>query len=128
MAVQAVAATGNGRLAQLVRALPSHGRGQRFKSFVAHHSFPILPHRTGTSSLGSVFVLSLLFSSRRKRKLQPIQDSRLKGDAVVGEGVVSFHVDFSHSCTSRLLQSCFHVLVVREIPVVGFENQNGARL
>jgi hypothetical protein len=22
----------------LVRALPSHGRGQRFKSFVAHHS------------------------------------------------------------------------------------------
>ena len=26
-----------GRLAQLVRALPSHGRGQRFKSFVAHH-------------------------------------------------------------------------------------------
>src|SRR5579864_1589939 len=27
-----------GRLAQLVRALPSHGRGQRFKSFVAHHS------------------------------------------------------------------------------------------
>src|SRR4029077_7253544 len=27
----------NGRLAQLVRALPSHGRGQRFKSFVAHH-------------------------------------------------------------------------------------------
>src|SRR5260370_42673813 len=28
-----------GRLAQLVRALPSHGRGQRFKSFVAHHPF-----------------------------------------------------------------------------------------
>src|ERR1700674_2530084 len=26
-----------GRLAQLVRALPSHGRGQRFKSFVAHN-------------------------------------------------------------------------------------------
>src|ERR1700726_1328519 len=32
------AAAGFGRLAQLVRALPSHGRGQRFKSFVAHHS------------------------------------------------------------------------------------------
>src|ERR1700738_4561619 len=32
-------AAGSGRLAQLVRALPSHGRGQRFKSFVAHHSF-----------------------------------------------------------------------------------------
>src|SRR6266403_4179975 len=29
-----------GRLAQLVRALPSHGRGQRFKSFVAHHLLP----------------------------------------------------------------------------------------
>src|SRR6202022_4296255 len=29
-----------GRLAQLVRALPSHGRGQRFKSFVAHHPQP----------------------------------------------------------------------------------------
>ena len=27
----------HGRLAQLVRALPSHGRGQRFKSFIAHH-------------------------------------------------------------------------------------------
>ena len=27
-----------GRLAQLVRALPSHGRGQRFESFIAHHS------------------------------------------------------------------------------------------
>src|ERR1700745_3859339 len=40
MAVQSVAATQDGRLAQLVRALPSHGRGQRFKSFVAHH-FPI---------------------------------------------------------------------------------------
>src|SRR5437588_6239146 len=34
----ALASLGNvGRLAQLVRALPSHGRGQRFKSFVAHH-------------------------------------------------------------------------------------------
>src|SRR6266849_4356444 len=32
-------AAGSGRLAQLVRALPSHGRGQRFKSFVAHHPF-----------------------------------------------------------------------------------------
>src|ERR1700730_18443791 len=31
-------AAGSGRLAQLVRALPSHGRGQRFESFVAHHS------------------------------------------------------------------------------------------
>src|SRR6266700_6054499 len=45
MAVAAVAVTGNGRLAQLVRALPSHGRGQRFKSFVAHHSFPFSHHR-----------------------------------------------------------------------------------
>ena len=30
--------SGVGRLAQLVRALASHARGQRFKSFVAHHS------------------------------------------------------------------------------------------
>src|SRR5438270_4722831 len=38
----ALASFGNlGRLAQLVRALPSHGRGQRFKSFVAHHSSPL---------------------------------------------------------------------------------------
>src|SRR5712675_715835 len=39
-AVWVVCAAGFGRLAQLVRALPSHGRGQRFKSFVAHHLFP----------------------------------------------------------------------------------------
>src|SRR5579863_2466402 len=33
-----------GRLAQLVRAFPSHGRGPRFKSLVAHH-FPLrTPH------------------------------------------------------------------------------------
>src|SRR5713226_10029713 len=37
-----VAAVKFGRLAQLVRALPSHGRGQRFKSFVAHHPILIL--------------------------------------------------------------------------------------
>src|SRR5712672_3834394 len=36
-AVCVVRAADLGRLAQLVRALPSHGRGQRFKSFVAHH-------------------------------------------------------------------------------------------
>jgi hypothetical protein len=30
-----------GRLAQLVRALPSHGRGQRFESSIAHHFLPI---------------------------------------------------------------------------------------
>src|SRR6267143_2025389 len=47
MAVQSVAAAQDGRLAQLVRALPSHGRGQRFKSFVAHHlqlSLPEVPY------------------------------------------------------------------------------------
>ena len=32
-----LAAVARGRLAQLVRALPSHGRGPRFKSLVAHH-------------------------------------------------------------------------------------------
>src|SRR5712675_79502 len=37
LAVCVVRAADLGRLAQLVRALPSHGRGQRFKSFVAHH-------------------------------------------------------------------------------------------
>ena len=30
----------HGRLAQLVRALPSHGRGQRFESSIAHHGHP----------------------------------------------------------------------------------------
>src|SRR5579862_3039946 len=41
-----------GRLAQLVRALPSHGRGQRFKSFVAHqlsHSGTIYGSESKTS-------------------------------------------------------------------------------
>src|SRR5580704_464413 len=41
MTLSSVAAVRTGRLAQLVRALPSHGRGQRFKSFVAHHRPPI---------------------------------------------------------------------------------------
>src|SRR5260370_37753184 len=40
MAVRLSRVSAVGRLAQLVRALPSHGRGQRFKSFVAHHSLP----------------------------------------------------------------------------------------
>src|SRR5271154_1098350 len=37
MALPSAADASAGRLAQLVRALPSHGRGQSFKSFVAHH-------------------------------------------------------------------------------------------
>src|ERR1700758_1506079 len=42
-----------GRLAQLVRALPSHGRGQRFKSFVAHHSSrAALSFHFGTNPFG----------------------------------------------------------------------------
>jgi hypothetical protein len=39
-----------GRLAQLVRALPSHGRGQRFKSFVAHHSLSFVFYLTSLPS------------------------------------------------------------------------------
>src|ERR1700681_426273 len=90
MAVQAVAATGNGRLAQLVRALPSHGRGQRFKSFVAHHYSPILPHRRATGSIRSIFVLNLLFSSRQNRGLQTFQASYGDCDAVAGTSAVLY--------------------------------------
>src|ERR1700720_1481987 len=43
-----------GRLAQLVRALPSHGRGQRFKSFVAHQFPFILSHRQGKQRVRKV--------------------------------------------------------------------------
>src|SRR5215472_10372005 len=69
-----------GRLAQLVRALPSHGRGQRFKSFVAHHYPSILAlvrHRVQSALLTNVlktwlhewtapsnFLLSLQFRPR----------------------------------------------------------------
>ena len=35
---------GRGRLAQLVRAFPSHGRGPRFKSLVAHQLSALAPH------------------------------------------------------------------------------------
>src|SRR6266480_4660147 len=67
MAVQSVAATQDGRLAQLVRALPSHGRGQRFKSFVAHHSFSFSHYRSRTRSCPATFVLNLLFRSKWKQ-------------------------------------------------------------
>ena len=41
----------HGRLAQLVRALPSHGRGQRFESSIAHHE--IRPQRLPRTVGGS---------------------------------------------------------------------------
>src|SRR5436309_15062276 len=86
MAVAVVAARRFGRLAQLVRALPSHGRGQRFKSFVAHHAFLFSHCRSGPRRYRASFVLNLLFSGRWKRGLQPFQNSHLQGDAVVGIG------------------------------------------
>src|SRR6266446_7699086 len=89
MAVQSVAATQDGRLAQLVRALPSHGRGQRFKSFVAHHSFSFSHHWSGTCTCRATFVLNLLFRSKWKQGFEPLHDSRLECDAVVGVGDVA---------------------------------------
>ena len=49
-----------GRLAQLVRALARHARGQWFESTTAHH-----PCLTGRSCLGGVLVLPGEFSCRR---------------------------------------------------------------
>lgn len=40
-----------GRIAQLARALPSHGRGPQFKSAYAHHPEPLL--RQGFRRLGT---------------------------------------------------------------------------
>src|SRR2546421_55380 len=90
MAAQSIAATQNGRLAQLVRALPSHGRGQRFKSFVAHHSLPFSHYRAETSSSAVVFVLNLLFRSAGKQGLQPIQDGNMSTRCVfLGPDIVA---------------------------------------
>src|ERR1700704_2692209 len=65
-AVCVVCAADFGRLAQLVRALPSHGRGQRFKSFVAHHLLSLSKfHSSGKPSfrpgcVGLCFYVELL--------------------------------------------------------------------
>src|SRR6267143_5908499 len=84
--------TQNGRLAQLVRALPSHGRRQMFKSFVAHHSLQFSHYRTETSSRHRFLVLNLLFRSGCKDSFQPLQDRDLKSDPTVGVGVVGFQI------------------------------------
>src|SRR5437660_1795012 len=90
MAVPAVAGIRNGRLAQLVRALPSHGRGQRFKSFVAHHSSPFSHYQSGRCSRRAKLVLNLLFRSGRTRGLMPADGCQLEGGAVAGTGAVLY--------------------------------------
>src|SRR5260370_34923990 len=90
MAVPAVAGIGNGRLAQLVRALPSHGRGQRFKSFVAHHWFPFSHYWSGACIRRATFVLNLLFSGGSVHGLQLFDDCGLERDAVAGIGAVLY--------------------------------------
>src|SRR5438477_4886601 len=79
-----------GRLAQLVRALPSHGRGQRFKSFVAHHSSTFSHYQSGRCSRRAKLVLNLLFRSGRTRGLMPADGRQLEGGAVAGTGAVLY--------------------------------------
>src|SRR5260370_9149026 len=91
MAVAAVAVTGNGRLAQLVRALPSHGRGQRFKSFVAHHSFPFSHHRFRDVQPSCDFCAELAICKRQSSNgpeavLAPVEER----GAMAGRGAVLY--------------------------------------
>src|SRR5947208_13524655 len=90
MAVPAVAGIRNGRLAQLVRALPSHGRGQRFMSFVAHHSSTFSHYQSGRCSRRAKLVLNLLFRSGRTHGLMPADGCQLTGGAVAGMGAVLY--------------------------------------
>ena len=90
MAVPAVAVIGNGRLAQLVRALPSHGRGQRFKSFVAHHSFSFSHIVHGQTSQVRFFVLNLLFRSGSTRRLMLPDGRRSESHALAGKASVLY--------------------------------------
>jgi hypothetical protein len=90
MAVPAVAVIGNGRLAQLVRALPSHGRGQRFKSFVAHHSFLFSHIVPGQTSEVRFFVLNLLFRSGSTRRLMLPDGRRSESHALAGKASVLY--------------------------------------
>src|SRR5438067_835907 len=90
MAGPAVAVTGNGRLAQLVRALPSHGRGQRFESFVAHHSSTFSHYQSGSCSRRVSFVLNLLFRSGSTHGLAAFPDCPLEGHAVAGTATVLY--------------------------------------
>src|SRR5579863_7059352 len=78
-----------GRLAQLVRALPSHGRGQRFKSFVAHHfsGWPIHFLRLSAGRAENVgFLCStryLLVAAARKYRSRPALSLRSQVAAIV---------------------------------------------
>src|SRR5438094_4281157 len=90
MAVPAVAGIRNGRLAQLVRALPSHGRGQRFKSFVAHHSSTFCHYQSETRSHRANLVLNLLFRSGSTHGLQFFPGLQLECDAVAERGPVLY--------------------------------------
>src|SRR5256886_2511202 len=90
MAVPAVAGIRNGRLAQLVRALPSHGRGQRFKSFVAHHSSTFSHYQSGTRSPRAKLVLNLLFRSGSTHGWQFFPGLQLECGAVAGMGAVLY--------------------------------------
>src|SRR5260370_13090910 len=90
MAVAAVAVSGNGRLAQLVRALPSHGRGQRFKSFVAHHSFSFSHIVRGQTSQVRFFVLNLLFRSGSTLGLMPFDGCHSESQPAAGHGTAFY--------------------------------------
>src|SRR5437016_9741907 len=90
MAVPAVAGIRNGRLAQLVRALPSHGRGQRFKSFVAHHSSTFSHYQSGSCGHRANLVLNLLFRVGRTHGLMPVGGCELEVDAVAERGPVLY--------------------------------------
>src|SRR5205807_7984877 len=92
MAVPAVAGIRNGRLAQLVRALPSHGRGQRFKSFVAHHSSSFFHYQSGTCSPRARIVLNWVFSVGSMDGWGLFEDCGSRGDAAAGRGAVLFGV------------------------------------
>src|SRR5580658_1818127 len=95
-----------GRLAQLVRALPSHGRGQRFKSFVAHHfcvlrqqifyrKFPMstlfraIEFLCLSLWLGSDVFLSFVVAPGAFRVLAPNRD---QAGAIVGFSLTRMHL------------------------------------
>src|SRR6266851_4659246 len=91
MTLGRVAAARNGRLAQLVRALPSHGRGQRFKSFVAHHSSPFSHHRFRGVQPSCDFCAELAIckaqsSNGPEAVLAPVEES----GAMAGRGAVLY--------------------------------------
>ncbi len=67
-----------GRLAQLVRALPSHGRGHKFESCIAHHFAPI-PHSMFLHENGwAVFLFRVGLAFRFLQKIYPYRLERLR--------------------------------------------------